>query len=102
MKLEEALQALRQGAKIRHPGMPEDEYYIPCRVCLNPDISEPINIQEMPISITWMKGERQHPDMSYKWDVYNPKTDPCKHGMSPMINLLWLMSDQWEIIGDAK
>lgn len=98
MKFEDALAALRLGAKIRHPSMPEDEYYMACRVSIRPDISEPINVWEMPMSIVWMKSDKQHPDMLYRWNPHDPKTDPCKHGMSPMINLLWLMSEGWEIV----
>ncbi len=98
MILEEALSKMRKGKKIRISYMPEDEYYQACRVSIHPDISKPINIIEMPMSIVWMKGERQHPDMMHRWNPYDPETDPCKHGMLPMINLLWLMSDEWEIV----
>lgn len=96
MKFEEALSALRQGAKIWHPGMPDDEYYMPCRIALH---GEPIPIDDMPISIIWMKSGRQHPDMAYQWNPNDPKSDPCKHGMSPMMNLLWVMSDGWKVLG---
>lgn len=102
MIIEEALAALRTGEKIWHPGMPEDEYYMACRVSIRPDISEPIRIDEMPMSIVWMKSGKQHPDMLYKWNMRDPKTDPCKHGMSPMMNLLWVMSEEWKILGDIK
>ncbi len=102
MRFEEALAVLREGAKIWHPSMPDDEYYMACRVMLHPSISEPINVNDMPISIVWMKDGKEHPDFRPKWDMYNPKTDPCKHGMYPMINLLWLMSDEWKIIGGIK
>lgn len=104
MKFEDALAALRLGGKIRHPGMPDDEYYMVCRVTLRPEflvneVGAPLPPPfDMPLSIVWMKGDKQHPDMLYKWNAYDPKNDPCKHGMSPMINLLWLMSDEWEII----
>lgn len=102
MNFEEALTALRAGGKIRYPHMPEDEYYMACRFILHPIISQPICIDEMSMSIVWMKGDRQHPDMAYKWNPYDPKTDPCKHGMNPMINLLWLMSEDWQIVGVIK
>lgn len=98
MKFEEALSALRTGAKIRHPSMPDDEYYMACKLSLHPIISQPIPIEEMPISIVWMKENKIHPDMKPRWNPYDPKTDPCKHGMAPMINLLWLMSEAWEIV----
>lgn len=100
MKLENALAALREVAKMWHPGMPDDEYYMACRVTLRPEflvneIGAPLPPPvDMPLSIVWMKEDKIHPDMRYKWNPYDPKTDPCKHGMSPMINLLWLMSDE--------
>lgn len=102
MKFEEALSALREGAKIWHPGMPDDEYYMACRVSIHPDISQPLSIDEMPMSIVWMKDGKQHPEMFYKWNSYDPKTEPCKHGMAPMINLLWLISERWKILGGIK
>lgn len=34
MKFEEALTALRKGAKIRHPSMPDDEYLSGCYITL--------------------------------------------------------------------
>jgi len=102
MKFEEALAALREGAKIWHPGMPDDEYYMVCRVSIRPDFAQPIRIDEMPMSIVWMKEGKQHPDMAYRWNLHDPKTDPCKHGMAPMINLLWLMSEGWKILGGIK
>ncbi len=99
MKFEEALAALRLGAKIRHPHMPEDEYYMACRVSLLPNFSQPINLHEMPMSIIWMKGGKEHPEFRPKWNPYDPKTDPCKHGLAPMIDLLWLMSEEWKVLG---
>lgn len=102
MKFEEALTALREGAKIRHPSMPDDEYYMACRVSIRPDFTQPIRIDEMPMSIVWMKDGKKHPDMDYRWNSHDPKTDPCKHGMAPMINLLWLMSDEWKILYGIK
>lgn len=102
MKFEDALCALREGAKIWHPGMPDDEYYMVCRISIRPDLTHPININEIPLSIVWMKDGKQHPDMAYRWNPFDPKTDPCKHGMAPMINLLWLMSESWKILGGVK
>jgi hypothetical protein len=108
MKFEEALAALRLGAKIHHPHMPEDEYYMACRISLRPEfiineIDAPLPPPvELPMSIVWMRGDKEHPDMRYKWNPYDPKTDPCKHGMAPMINLLWLMSEEWKILGEIK
>lgn len=102
MKFEEALKALRNGAKIQHPSMPEDEYYMSVRVSLRPVVTKPINIWEMPESIIWMKDGREHPEYRPSYNPNDPKTDPCKHGMSPMINLLWLMSEEWKVIGDME
>lgn len=99
MKFEDALTALRLGAKIWHPGMDEDEYYIACKVSMIPFEVPP---EDLPLSITWIKGKKEHPDMRPKWNMYDPKTDPCKHGMSPMINLLWLMSEGWMIVDGVK
>lgn len=104
MKFEEALTAMRLGAKIRHPSMPEDEYYMACRVSIRPEfiineIDAPLPPSvELPVSIVWMKASKQHPDMIPNWNPYDPKTDPCKHGMCPMINLLWIMSEGWELL----
>lgn len=108
MKLEEALAALRVGAKIWHPGMPDDEYYAACRVFMRPEfIINEIDAKLPPpldlgLSIVWIKDGKEHPDMRPKWNPYDPKTDPCKHGMSPMINLLWLMSEEWKILGGIR
>lgn len=95
MKFEEALTAMRAGGKIWHPHMPDDEYYMACRVGI---IGDEKPIDEVHISIVWMKSGKIHPEMRPNWNMYDPKTDPCKHGMSPMINLLWLMSEEWKIV----
>ena len=95
MTFEEALTALRSGAKIWHPGMPDDEYYMGCKVGMIPIEAF---AEDLPISIVWMKGDLEHPDMRPMWNPFDPSTDPCKHGMSPMINLLWLLSEGWEIV----
>lgn len=102
MKFEEALAALRVGAKIWHPSMPDDEYYMACRISLSPQLMPEIPLDERPMSIVWMKAGKQHPEMKYKWNMYDPKTDPCKHGMAPMMNLLWVMSEGWKILGGIK
>lgn len=103
MKFEDALSFMRHGAKIRCPFMPKDEYYIACYVSLRRELMtsdqwKEYMLSDKPVSICWMKGEHEHPDMRPKWNPYDPKTDPCKHGMAPMINLIWLMSDDWEMI----
>lgn len=102
MNFEEALAALRAGAKIWHPGMPEDEYYMACRIVLNTHLTILDNMHEMPMSIVWMKADKEHPEMRPQWNPYDPKTDPCKHGMAPMMNLLWVMSEGWKILDSIK
>lgn len=107
MKLEDALAAMRSGAKIWHPGMPEDEYYVACYIVIDLPIfynngqqaNDPLeDAKERGMSIAWMKSGKEHPEYRPKWNMYDPKTDPCKHGFHPMINLLWIMSDEWEIL----
>lgn len=105
MKFENALSKMREGAKIRIRFMPEDEYYQACKIGLAPELKELEKDSEIkdwldnqPLSIVWMKGNRQHPDMMPKYNPPGVKTFQCKHGMFPMINLLWLMSHEWEII----
>lgn len=97
MKFEDALNALRSGAKIWHPGMDEDEYYGACRIGLT---GVETSLDQMLTSIVWMKGDNQHPDMMPNWNPHDPKTDPCKHGMAPMMNLLWVMSEGWEVLSE--
>ena len=93
MNIEDALAALRAGKKIWHKGMPEDEYYMACRITFNPEfMNESMSLDQMPLSIVWMKDGKEHPEMRPKWNMYDP--------MCPMINLLWLMSDGWKVIGD--
>lgn len=88
MRFEDALSALREGKKIRHPCMPEDEYYMRCRARINPKYF-PVDAQPCDWeSIVWMKGNREHPDM-------RPHGIVCKHGFSPMMNLFWVISDEW-------
>ena len=56
MKFEEALTAMRSGAKIRHSSFAEDEYLVACRVGLIGDNNTPL--EEKPISIAKIKGDR--------------------------------------------
>ena len=60
MNFEQALAALREGKKIRHPSFETDEYFMACHVGLVGD-DTPFN--ELPISIVKMKGDRQHESM---------------------------------------
>lgn len=105
MKFEEALTAMRTGKKIRHPNFEDDVYLMACRVGIPGD---DIPLNDKPISIVKMKGDRQHPDMGTGSidDMCYPGTfiikekyleKPCKHGIMPQLNLLLLMCDDWEI-----
>jgi hypothetical protein len=96
MTFEEALKLMREGAKIRHPFMPEDEYFQACRV-----VSFFYNTPKdtWAISIVHMKGEFQHPNMGAGSLDRLPKDwdKPCKHGNFPQLNLLLIMKDDWEL-----
>lgn len=81
MKFEDALAALRIGGKIWHPGMADDEYYMACRITLLNNIVN-LKPEEMPMSIVFMKSGKQYPQLGF-----------------PMMNLLWVMSEQWKILG---
>jgi len=101
MIFEEALAALRNGAKIRSPFFEPDEYLMGCYVTLmfTPyDTIEDAKARGM--SILKMKGDRQHPDMGIDDFERYPKDllTPCKHGYYPQLNLLLIMRDDWEII----
>jgi len=104
MKFEEALTAMRSGAKIRHSYMPEDEYYQACYVTINteflslpPESIEKIKSRGM--SIVKMKGGNAHPDMRPKCIFPQEKCsiEPKLHSY-PQLNLLWLMMDEWEVM----
>lgn len=95
MKFEEALAQLRLGKKITHPYCEKDVYFQGCYVTLR-FIDEPIeDAKNRGMSIVKMKGETQHPDMCPPLDEC---MDPCKHGSNPQIDLLLLMSDDWEVL----
>lgn len=105
MKFEEALAALREGAKIWHEGMPEDEYYMACRIGL---VGMKIPTHEMKISIVHMKSDKEHPDM-YPQLRFDKQIDLLEKYpflrdkiTFPTINLFLLMSDEWKIIGGIK
>lgn len=99
MLFEEAICALRQGALIRHPMMELDEYLMACRLV---SIGA-IPIEEKPISIVKMKGEEIHPDMRPRLPFTEQMELLDKHPFLkekitfPTINLLLIMSDDWEI-----
>src|SRR5690606_15347591 len=62
MKFEEALTQMRQGKKIRHPYFDRDEFLAACRVGFIGDDTTPL--EEKPISIVRIKGDRQHDCMA--------------------------------------
>lgn len=102
MKLEEALPALREGSKIRHPYFEEDVYLMGCYVSLikfdeigNVRPNTPEEFEEAKshgMSIVKMKGDRQHPDMSPKLDFTSLKSPHY-----PCISIFILTDDNWEI-----
>lgn len=100
MILEEALTALRNGAKIRHPTMEPDEYFQACIVgIIHCDIPE-----DAPISIVKMKGDNVHIDMVPRLPFYEHTDLIDKYPFLrekitfPTINLLLIMSDEWEVL----
>ena len=108
MKFEDALTALREGAKIRHTMMEPDEYFIGCYVGLNmemvglpPEDFETVKARGM--SITKMKGNVTHPDMRPRlpfmeqMDLLNKYPFLQEKLAYPTMNLLLIMSDDWEI-----
>lgn len=108
MKFEEALKAMRDGAKITHHYFEDDVYFQACRIGIIFDDSPK---EDWPISIVKMKGNNQHPDMGGGSidDMLRPGTlmfrdeifeKPCKHGYGPQLNLYLVMSDEWEIYND--
>lgn len=105
MIFEEALAEMRQGKKIRHPHFDSDVYLMACRVGF---IFDDTPTSERPISIVKMRGDSQHEDMGSGNidDIVYPGTliikekyleKPCKHGNYPQLNLLLIMSDEWEV-----
>ncbi len=108
MKFEEALTALRSGAKIQHPMMEPDEYFIGCYVGLNMEMFglPPENFNEVKargMSIAKMKGDRQHSDMKPRlpfreqMDLLDKYPFLQEKLAYPTMNLLLIMSDDWEI-----
>lgn len=118
MIFEEALKAMREGAKIRHPHWEEDEYLMGCYlgiIFLEESLEEK---KKRDIFIVKMKGEYQHPDMTPHPELYGLNFDqyigkvnqlmlegkipePCSRPelhKYPQLNLLLIMSDDWEIV----
>lgn len=113
MKFEEALTAMRAGAKIRHPHWESEDYLMGCLIGL------PF-CEDRHFSIVKMRGEYQHPDMYSHPDLIGsqgqidrslgvvtrlmregklpqPCTNPDLHTY-PQLNLLHIISDDWEIL----
>lgn len=106
MKFEEALALMRKGKKITHSSLGENVYLQACRVGFMFDETP---LEQRPISIVKMLGDRQHPDMGTGSidDIVYPGTlmvkpevfqKPCKHGHFPQLNLFLVMSDDWETV----
>lgn len=88
MKFEEALTQMRTGAKITHPSFDDDTYLMSCKAGL-PGMAQ----EEYWLSVVKMKGDVQHPDMIGG----KAFEKPCKHGNFPQLNLLIIISDEWEL-----
>lgn len=122
MIFEEALAQMRQGKKIRHPHFKDDEYLSACRVSLTGD-NTPIN--EQPISIVKIKGDRQADIMAGKLNYIAKIKRQLKKILTeedykkyhniytemdigeifdddifkyPQLNLLLIMCDDWEVM----
>ena len=127
MIFEEALGALRAGAKIWHPSFADDEYLTACRVGLMGDNETPIH--EKPISIAKIKGERLTDTMSGKLAYIARIKGQLKKILTeedykkyhniytemdignifdndifafPQLNLFLVMSDEWKIVGGLE
>jgi len=84
MKFEEALDALRYGAKIRHPSFDDDVYFMGCYVSLIGVKESFEETKARGMSIVKMKGDKQHPEM------LGPTV--------PTLNLFLVMADNWETV----
>ena len=108
MFFEEALQELRKGKKIRYPHFKKDVYlmgwYVTFATIIDDDGIEVVDTledaQARGMSIVKMEGDIQHSDMFTKnWPNPQPCCNPDLHSM-PQLNLLSIMSDDWEVIND--
>lgn len=126
MNFEEALSALRVGAKIWHPTFADDEYLEACRVGL---VGCNTPLEQMPISIVKMKAGRQADEMAgvlnyvakikrqlktilteqdyKKYHNFYTEMDIAKIFDNdifkfPQLNLLLVMSDEWKVLGGIK
>ncbi len=84
MKLEEAMIALREGKKIRHPTFDDDVSLMACYISLMDG--------DKLLSVCKMKGDKQHSEMNPKFDLSKPVTPPN-------ISIFILIDDTWEVLG---
>jgi len=104
MKFEDALSALRNGKKIRHPSWEKDEYLIGCYVGMIGFEESFEDKKARGMSITKMKGEHIHPEMvgiltiNERLDILDKYPKLNKLISSPQLNLLLIMSEDWEIL----
>lgn len=112
MKFEEALSKLREGKKIRHPSFEKDEYLMGCYLTLpftlekhGKEESDSFDVVQLnDISITYMLDDKIHLNMRPRLPFLE-YVDLCekypflKDKLTyPTINILLIMSDDWEII----
>lgn len=113
MIFEEALKQLRNGKKIRHTSFENDEYLMACYIALTTVIDDDgkelidsfDDAKKHGMSIIRMKGDEQHIDMfpseklSFKeyCDLLDKYPFLQEKFIYPTINLLLIMSDDWEI-----
>lgn len=94
MIFEDALKLLRDGKKITHPYLKEDEYFMACYmgfVFTDEDIEE---IKKRGISIVKMKGNKEHAEMRPpKIDWLETELHPFN---MPSIPIFALIQDDWE------
>lgn len=122
MKFEEALTALRKGAKIWHPTFAEDEHLSACRVGL---MDNDTSLDRKPLSIVKIKNGRQHDEMAGKFNYVGKIKRQLKKILTeedfkkydniyiemdiseifdkdlfafPQLNLFLVMSDEWKIL----
>jgi|SRR6185503_1416268 len=105
MKFEEALSALRNGSKTRHPSFEEDEYLVGCYVGMIGFEESFEDKKARGMSIAKLKGDKLTPEMFNSGLTFSEMQDICdKHPhlrkilLSPQLNLLIIMSDDWEIV----
>ncbi len=98
MKFEDALAQLRLGKKITHPYFDTDVHFEACYITLKFSDETSEDAKNRGMSIVKMKGDRQHPDMGTGGSLEYIPREFCKHGNMPQIELLLLMSDDWEVL----